>query len=231
MTTEHHLYNLGTSLSWSERLKICIGAGRGLDYLYWGCSIIHRDVKPTNILLYHDFTAKVSDFGLAKHLGHDMSQTHVTTQGSFGYFDPSYFTTGRLTKGSDTYAFGVILLDVLSGRPAVEQRLDEDQLCMSMWAQEKFQNGKADQIVNPCLKGDISETCLKTFVAVVKRCLHHDPKKRLTMSRVVAQLELALVQQESKGTRTQKLQFWPFRNTRLWMLDYKETTRKRKLKR
>ncbi|KAL1534597.1 non-specific serine/threonine protein kinase [Salvia divinorum] len=210
----HNNSNNGSTLSWNERLKICIGAGRGLDYLHSGCSIIHRDVKPTNILLDEGFTAKVSDFGLAKHLGQDVLQTHVITnvKGSFGYFDPSYFTTGRLTRASDTYSFGIVLLEVLSGRPAVEQRLDEDELCMSMWAQEKIRNGKAYQIVDSNLKGDISETCLKTFVGIVKRCLHQDPKKRLTMTQVVAQLEFALEQHEMKGTTTQKLQFWPFRN-------------------
>ncbi|KAL1541991.1 non-specific serine/threonine protein kinase [Salvia divinorum] len=187
-TLADHLHKLssddrngGSTLPWNERLKICIGAGRGLDYL---------------------------------HSGHDILQSHVFTKvkGTFGYFDPSYFTTGVLTKGSDTYAFGIILLEVLSGRRAVEERLAEDEVCMSIWAQDKIRKGKTDQIVASNLKGDISEDCLKTFVGVVKRCLHLDPKKRLTMTRVVAQLELALEQQERKGTATQKLQFWPFWN-------------------
>ena len=147
-TLADHLYNQST-LSWNERLNICIGAGRGLDYLHSGCPIIHRDVKPTNILLDENFTAKVSDFGLAKHLGHDILHSHVLTnvKGSFGYFDPSYFMTGVLTKGSDTYAFGIILLEVLSGRRAVEEKLAEDEVCMSIWAQDKIRNGKAYQIV------------------------------------------------------------------------------------
>ena len=206
--------NGSSTLSWNERLKICIGAGRGLDYLHSSCSSIHRDVKPTNILLDQNFVAKVSDFGLAKYLGYDILHSHVLTyvKGSFGYFDPRYFTTGILTKGSDTYAFGIILLEVLSGRPAVEGRLAEDEVCMSIWAQENIRNGKADQIVASNLKGEISEDCLKTFVGVVKRCLHLDPKKRLTMTRVVAQLELALEQQERKGATTQRLRIWPFWN-------------------
>ncbi|XP_047946388.1 probable serine/threonine-protein kinase PBL16 [Salvia hispanica] len=214
-TLADHLHNQST-LSWNERLKICIGAGRGLDYLHSDSEkpYIHRDVKPTNILLDENFTAKVSDFGLAKHLGHDILQSYVFTKvkGSFGNFDPSYFSTGVLTKGSDTYAFGIILSEVLSGRRAVEEKLAEDEVCMSIWAQDKIRNGKADQIVASNLKGEISENCLKTVVGVVKRCLHPDPKKRLTMTRVVAQLELALEQQERKGTTTQILQFWPFWN-------------------
>ncbi|XP_047964113.1 protein STRUBBELIG-RECEPTOR FAMILY 8-like isoform X2 [Salvia hispanica] len=210
----NHLYNK-TTLSWNEWLKICIGAGRGLDYLHSGCSIIHRDVKPTNILLDENFTAKVSDFGLAKHLGHDILHSHVFTnvKGTFGYLDPTYVTTNVLTKGSDTYALGIILLEVLTGISAVDTKmLSEYGVCMSMWAQEKIQNGKADQIVASNLKGEISEDCLKTFVRVVKKCLHPDPKKRLTMTQVVAQLELAIEQQERKGAATKRLQFWPFWN-------------------
>ncbi|XP_047975382.1 receptor like protein kinase S.2-like isoform X2 [Salvia hispanica] len=204
----------GSTLSWIERLKICIGAGRGLDYLHSGCSIIHRDVKPTNILLDENFVAKVSDFGLAKNLGNDILQSHVFTnvKGSFGYFDPSYYNSGRLTRASDTYSFGVVLLEVLTGRPAVGKRLAENELCMSMWAQEKIQSGKADQIVASNLKGVITQDCLKTFIEVVRRCLHPEPKKRLTMTRVVAQLELALEKQEMKGTTTPKLPFWPHWN-------------------
>ncbi|KAG6402481.1 hypothetical protein SASPL_134676 [Salvia splendens] len=140
--------------------------------------------------------------------------SHVFTfvKGSFGYFDPSYFISGYLTRASDTYSFGVVLLEVLTGRPAVDKRLVENELCMSMWAQEMIRNGKAGQIVASNLKGDITQDCLKTFVEVVKRCLHPEPKKRLTMTRVVAKLELALEQQEMKGTTTQKLQFWPHWN-------------------
>ncbi|KAG6401997.1 hypothetical protein SASPL_138865 [Salvia splendens] len=85
----------------------------------------------------------------------------------------------------------------------------EDDVCMSIWAQEKIWSGKADEIVASNLKGDISEGCLKTFVGVVESCLHPDPMKRHTMSRVVAQLELALEQQERNGTATQILQSWP----------------------
>ncbi|KAL8472415.1 hypothetical protein ACS0TY_029573 [Phlomoides rotata] len=131
-TLADYLYKLSgtsddcsSSLTWNQRLNICIGSGRGIDYLHTGPSIIHRDVKSTNILLDGNFTAKVSDFGLAKHLSTINSNSHVSTvvKGSFGYLDPSYFTTGRLTKNSDTCAFGVALLEVLSGRPAVDPRL------------------------------------------------------------------------------------------------------------
>ncbi|KAI3454372.1 hypothetical protein Pfo_011035 [Paulownia fortunei] len=204
-TLADHLYKLARnsnncpSLTWKQRLTICIGAGRGLDYLHTGHSLIHRDVKASNILLDENFIAKVSDFGLAKHLSRSKLQSHVSTKvkGTFGYFDPNYFTTGKLTRKSDTYAFGVVLLEVLSGRPAVDPRVAEDERILTKWARENISKGKADQIVASILRGEISEDSLKAFVEVAERCLHDEPKKRPTMAQVVLQLEFALEQQES----------------------------------
>ncbi|XP_047942839.1 receptor-like protein kinase ANXUR2 [Salvia hispanica] len=170
-----------SSLAWEQRLRVCIGAARGLDYLHSGISIVHRDVKSTNILLDEDFVARVSDFGLAMQLG---ATSHVTAsvKGLFGYFDPSYFTTGRLTRKSDVYAFGVVLLEVLSGRAAVDHRLSEDELCLTMWAHEKIIKGKFDQLVASNLRGEISEDCLKTYVDHAKRCVHQNLMNRPTMT-------------------------------------------------
>ncbi|EYU22226.1 hypothetical protein MIMGU_mgv1a022870mg, partial [Erythranthe guttata] len=204
-TLADHLYKMSRkgknrlSLTWKQRLTICIGAGRGLDYLHTGNSLIHRDVKASNILLDENFVAKVSDFGLAKYSSTSkLQQSHVSTKvkGTFGYFDPNYFSTGKLTMKSDTYAFGVMLLEVLSGRPAVDPRAAEDERILTKWAREKISDGNADQIIASNLRGEISENSLKAFVGVAESCLHDEPRKRLTMAQVVIQLEFALEQQE-----------------------------------
>ncbi|KAL7138833.1 hypothetical protein ABFS83_09G009100 [Erythranthe nasuta] len=189
------------SLNWKQRLAICIGAGRGLDYLHTGHSLIHRDVKASNILLDDNFIAKVSDFGLAKHLSRTKLQSYVSTKvkGTFGYLDPNYFTTGKLTRKSDTYAFGVVLLEVLSGRPALDLRAAEDKQTLTKWARNNIINGKADQIVASNLLGEISEDSLKAFVEVAERCLRDEPKKRPTMAQVVLQLEFALERNETSN--------------------------------
>ncbi|GKF48311.1 serine-threonine/tyrosine-protein kinase catalytic domain-containing protein, partial [Tanacetum coccineum] len=113
-TLEDHLHKRLSSLTWVRRLKICIGAARGLDYLHSGSGIehgvIHRDFKSSNILLHNSWEAKISDFGLSKVIPRNQPSTYVNTlvKGTFGYLDPNYFQTGRLTK-SDVYAFGVVL--------------------------------------------------------------------------------------------------------------------------
>ncbi|KAL7098335.1 hypothetical protein ACP275_09G010800 [Erythranthe tilingii] len=204
-TLADHLYKRSRkgkdhlSLTWKQRLTICIGAGRGLDYLHTGHSLIHRDVKASNILLDENFVAKVSDFGLAKYLSTSkLQQSHVSTKvkGTFGYFDPNYFSTGKLTMKSDTYAFGVMLLEVLSGRPAVDPKAAEDERILTKWAREKISNGNADQIIALNMRGEILKDSLKAFVGVAESCLHDEPRKRLTMAQVVRQLEFALEQQE-----------------------------------
>ncbi|KAL0417269.1 UNVERIFIED_CONTAM: putative receptor-like protein kinase [Sesamum latifolium] len=204
-TLADHLYKLArksdnsSSLAWKQRLNICIGAGRGLDYLHTGHSLIHRDVKASNILLDENFIAKVSDFGLAKPLSRSRLESHISTKvkGTFGYFDPNYLTTDKLTRKSDTYAFGVVLLEVLSGRPAVDPSVPMDEQILTKWARENISKGKAVRIVDSNLRGEISQDSLKAFVGVAERCLHDEPKKRPTMAEVVLQLEFALEQQGS----------------------------------
>ncbi|XP_071733618.1 probable serine/threonine-protein kinase PBL18 isoform X2 [Rutidosis leptorrhynchoides] len=199
---EDHLHKLGTPLSWLQRLNICIGAGRGLHYLHTGTGIefgvIHRDVKSSNILLNETWAAKISDFGLSKIGPTNQPSTYVNThvKGTFGYLDPNYFTTGRLTRKSDVYAFGVVLFEVLCRKRAVDRHLDEDQLGLAIWAQDKINEGNLRSIVDSDIRDQISQKSLKDFVRISKRCLHNHPKQRPTMAEVIVCLESILTLQE-----------------------------------
>ncbi|KAG5547255.1 hypothetical protein RHGRI_013057 [Rhododendron griersonianum] len=174
-------------LTWEQRLNICLDAARGLDYLHNGTlpGIIHRDVKSTNILLDEYLVAKVSDFGISKSMTTYLT-THVSTsvKGTFGYLDPDYFLTCRLTKKSDVYAFGVVLLEVLWGRPAIDTRLDEKQINLVNWAKINIKKGKLDRIIDPSLNGDITPHSLEYFAELASECLHNQPMKRPTIAEV-----------------------------------------------
>ena len=205
-TLEDHLHNLQTLLPSVKRLKICIGAARGLDYLHTGAGIhhgvIHRDVKSSNILLHNNWAAKISDFGLSKIGPTNQPSTYVNTlvKGTFGYLDPDYFQTGRLTRKSDVYAFGVVLLEVLCGKRAVDRSLDEERWGLASWALDSIKEGRLKQIVDPNIKGRIFPKCLKEFAWLAERCLHSHPKQRPTMAEVVVSLESILVLQEKANT-------------------------------
>ncbi|CAI0386083.1 unnamed protein product [Linum tenue] len=123
---QDHLNGIGEAkMDWTQRLRVAIGAARGLAYLHSpsavGIPIVHRDFKSTNVLLGANFEAKISDFGLAKLMpeGQEIYATAMVL-GTFGYFDPEYTSTGKLTLQSDVYAFGVVLLELLTGRRAVD---------------------------------------------------------------------------------------------------------------
>ncbi|XP_010552466.1 PREDICTED: putative receptor-like protein kinase At5g39000 [Tarenaya hassleriana] len=205
-TLRYHLYkndilykndrNTESPMPWKQRLEICIGAAHGLNYLHTGAkhSIIHRDIKSTNILLDDNYVAKVSDFGLSKVGPTSVSQTHVTTvvKGSMGYLDPEYYRRQVLTDKSDVYSFGVVLFEVLCGRPARMPGLDADQMDVTRWAKLNHSRGTVDQIVDPYLTGDITRVSLDKFCDIAVRCVHDRGTERPTMNDVVWALQFAL---------------------------------------
>ncbi|TKY65066.1 Receptor protein kinase FERONIA [Spatholobus suberectus] len=201
-TLRDHLYGTDNpSLSWKQRLQICIGAARGLHYLHTGAKhmIIHRDVKSTNILFDENWVAKVSDFGLSRIGPTSSSMTHVSTQvkGSVGYLDPEYGKRRRLTEKSDVYSFGVVLLEVLSGRQPLLRMVEKQQMSLVHWAKHLYPNDSLGEILDPALKGQIAPECLHKFGEVALSCLLEDGTQRPSMKDVVGMLEFVLQLQNS----------------------------------
>ncbi|XP_031109771.1 receptor-like protein kinase FERONIA [Ipomoea triloba] len=204
-TLRDHLYKTNNpSLPWKKRLEICIGAAKGLHFLHTGtkCTIIHRDIKSSNILLDDKWVAKVSDFGLSKVgpicVGETQTQTHVSTavKGSVGYVDPEYYRRRQLTEKSDVYSFGVVLFEALCARPAVDPTLTREKANLAEWGRKCCRKGMVDQMVDSRLRDEISPECLKSYAEIAYKCLMDEGVERPAMSDVICSLEFALQLQE-----------------------------------
>ncbi|KAK4365643.1 hypothetical protein RND71_013523 [Anisodus tanguticus] len=179
-------------LPWSTRIKIMVGAAKGLAFLHGEEKpVIYRDFKSSNILLDSDYRAKLSDFGLAKD-GPEGDDTHVSTRvmGTHGYAAPEYIMTGHLTSKSDVYSFGVVLLELITGRRAMDKKRPVKERILVDWARPMLRDSyKLDRIMDPRLEGQYSTQGAKKVAALAYQCLSHQPRCRPTMCNVVKALE------------------------------------------
>ncbi|GLT53931.1 hypothetical protein SLA2020_271650 [Shorea laevis] len=176
--------------NWRTRFKICIGIARGLAFLHEEVRphIVHRDIKASNILLDKDLTPKISDFGLAKLIPPNM--THVSTRvaGTIGYLAPEYAIRGQLTRKADIYSFGVLLVEIVSGRCNTNTRLpiDEQYLLERTWG--LYERRELVGLVDTALNGDFDAEQACNFLKIGLLCTQDSPKLRPSMSTVVKML-------------------------------------------
>ncbi|KAK4792191.1 hypothetical protein SAY86_022626 [Trapa natans] len=220
------------TIDWPTRLKVAVGSAKGLAYLHEDChpKIIHRDIKAANILLDFKFEAKVADFGLAKFFSD--TNTHVTTRvmGTFGYLAPEYASSGKLTEKSDVFSFGVMLLELITGRKPVDTKnIYMDDSLVDWVSDEKLasppnlppffpyvlskrrarpkltralEDGNIDSLVDPKLKGEYNHEEMARMIACAAACVRHSARRRPRMSKVVRALEGdASISDLSEGVR------------------------------
>ncbi|XP_028195107.1 receptor-like serine/threonine-protein kinase NCRK isoform X2 [Glycine soja] len=183
---------LGQKMDWSTRVTIALGAARGLEYLHEAAAprILHRDVKSTNILLDKNWQAKITDLGMAKNLRADdhpsCSDSPARMQGTFGYFAPEYAIVGRASLESDVFSFGVVLLELISGRQPIHKSAGKEE-SLVIWATSRLQDSRRalTELADPQLNGNFPEEELQIMAYLAKECLLLDPDTRPTMSEVV----------------------------------------------
>ncbi|KAL0315750.1 UNVERIFIED_CONTAM: Inactive protein kinase SELMODRAFT [Sesamum radiatum] len=200
---DSHLYGRNKHpLDWAARQKIAVGAARGLRYLHEECRvgcIVHRDMRPNNILLTHDFEPLVGDFGLARLQADGNSGAETRIIGTFGYLAPEYAQTGQISEKADVYSFGVVLVELVTGRKAVDIYRPKGEQCLTEWtrylyfpmeqARPLLEENALSKLVDPSLMSCYSEKEVEAMLHCASLCLQRDPESRPRMSQVLRMLE------------------------------------------
>ncbi|KAH0896580.1 hypothetical protein HID58_046148 [Brassica napus] len=188
-----HLYGLGKEpLGWSARQKIAVGAARGLRYLHEECRvgcIVHRDMRPNNILLTHDFEPLVGDFGLARWQPEGDKGVETRVIGTFGYLAPEYTQSGQITEKADVYSFGVVLVELITGRKAMDIKRPKGQQCLTEWARPLLQKQAIKELLDPRLMNCYSEQEVYCMALCAYLCIRRDPNSRPRMSQMKEKAE------------------------------------------
>ncbi|KAK4264047.1 hypothetical protein QN277_029388 [Acacia crassicarpa] len=178
-------------LDWTRRLNIALDVARGVEYLHTLAqqSFIHRDLKPSNILLGDDMRAKVSDFGLVRLAPEGRNSVETRLAGTFGYLAPEYAATGRVTTKVDVYSFGVILMELITGRRVLDDSLPEEDFHLVTWFRRRMQNNDESlrKVIDASIDADDEETMssIWTVSALAGHCCANEPHQRPDMGHVV----------------------------------------------
>nr|GMD53480.1 receptor-like cytosolic serine/threonine-protein kinase RBK1 [Ipomoea batatas] len=199
------LHNETETLEWKIRFKVAVGVAEGLHYLHCVCQrrIIHRDITASNILLTEDYGPQISDFGLAKWLPEKWGH-HVVSpiEGTFGYMAPEYFMHGIVDEKTDVFAFGVLLLELITGRQAV----DSSRQSLAMWAKPLLEQNNIKEIADPRLGDAYDVVEMERSMSVALSCIQHLPNMRPNMKKVVEVLkgenELKVEMRQNKSVDT-----------------------------
>ncbi|KAL3583930.1 hypothetical protein D5086_014991 [Populus alba] len=207
------------NLDWPTRYDICLGVARGLAYLHEESRIriVHRDVKASNILLDFNLIPKISDFGLAKL--YDDKKTHISTRvaGTIGYLAPEYAMRGHLTEKADVFAFGVVALEILSGRPNSDTSLETEKIYLLEWAWHLHENNRQVELVDSRLS-EFNQEEVNRLIGVALLCTQTAPTLRPSMSRVIAMLS-GDIEVNIVTSKPGYLTDWKFDDTSTFMSD------------
>lgn len=179
------------AFGWNERFKVALGVAEALHYLHNHSihPVIHRDVKSSNILLSDDFEPQLSDFGLAKLSSTSSQITCTDVAGTFGYLAPEYFMYGKVTDKIDVYAFGVVLLELLSGRKPISNEQPKGQESLVMWAKPILNGGKVSKLLDPCMGSNYNRDQIERMVLAATLCIRRAPRARPRISLILKLLQ------------------------------------------
>nr|XP_017256767.1 PREDICTED: probable receptor-like serine/threonine-protein kinase At5g57670 [Daucus carota subsp. sativus] len=192
---------VGPSLEWPVRYKIALGIARGLHYLHKCCKhrIIHRDIKASNVLLAPDYEPQISDFGLAKWL--PSKWTHhavIPIEGTFGYLAPEYFMHGIVDEKTDVFAFGILLLEIITGRKPV----DSSQQNILLWAKPLMESGNVEELADPSLERKYDVNQMDRLILTASYCVRQSSIWRPSMAEV---LQLLMYGEDSEAAENWRL--------------------------
>ncbi|XP_044964770.1 probable serine/threonine-protein kinase At1g01540 [Hordeum vulgare subsp. vulgare] len=179
-------------LTWEHRMRIILGTAKGLMYLHEGLEpkVVHRDVKASNILLDKHWNAKLSDFGLAKLLGPERSYVTTRVMGTFGYVAPEYAGTGMLNETSDVYSFGILIMEIISGRVPVDYNRPPGEVHLVDWLKTMVSTRNSEGVVDPKMHQKPASRAVKKALLVALRCVDPDASKRPKIGHIIHMLEV-----------------------------------------